>query len=214
MPPASSQEAGTATRKRKETSCTTQPAKRSRSQPTPCTAAKPALIAPHEAIIAQLRPKYNVLAASVISSTQIQKRVKQAISHLGTTSDLPNVVLLHARTAEVCKLITIVELCKRSLGEEGNTWFQYNELFELPEREKKDLVEETVLERKGGENDSGEDDDDDDDDFEVMASRFERAVMPEPSKQVAMSMRVFLSMKEVEILKSRKGITVQSSPGA
>lgn len=118
-------------------------------------------------------------------------------------------VLLHARTAEVCKLITIVEQCKRTLGEDGKHWFQYNEMFELPEREKRDVVEETVLEKGGDEEES-----DGDDDFEVMASRFERAVMPEPSKRVVKSLRVFLSVREVVELKGRQGVSVQSKDGA
>lgn len=117
-------------------------------------------------------------------------------------------VLLHSRTGEVCKLITIVEQCKRLLKEEGKTWFQYNEMFEVPERERKDVVEETVLEK------DGEDEDSDGDDFEVMASRFEEAVMPEPSRRVVKSLRVFLSVGEVGDLKNRKGVTVQSSEGA
>ncbi|KID87168.1 hypothetical protein MGU_05578 [Metarhizium guizhouense ARSEF 977] len=207
MSPTPSEETSAASKKRKEPSSTTQTAKRARSHPSPSgNALKPALIGPHEAIIAQLQPKYNILAASVISSTQIRKRVMQAISHLDSTSDLPCVVLLHARTAEVCKMITIVEQCKRMLREEGKTCFQYNEMFELPEAKRKDLIEETVLER----NREDEDGDEDEDDFETMASRFERAVIPEPSKRVTMSLRVFLSKKEVVDLKARKGVTVQS----
>lgn len=105
-------------------------------------------------------------------------------------------------------MITIVEQCKRLLREEGKTCFQYNEMFELPEAKRKDLIEETVLERNRDEENGGEDEDEDD--FETMASRFERAVIPEPSKRVTMSLRVFLSKKEVVDLKARKGVTVQS----
>ncbi|KAG8427987.1 hypothetical protein J3459_006179 [Metarhizium acridum] len=216
MSPTPSQKAQAASQKPKEPSSTTQLAKRARSQPsTSVNASRPALIGPHEAIIAQLQPKYNVLAASVISSTQIRKRVAQALSHLGSTSDLQCVVLLYARTAEVCKMITIVEQCKRLLREEGKTCFQYNEMFVLPEpKHKKDLIEETVLDRNRDEENREEDEDEDEDDFEMMASRFERAVIPEPSKRVTMSLRVFLSIKEVGDLKARKGVTVQSNEPA
>jgi hypothetical protein len=110
----------------------------------------------------------------------------------------------------VCKLISIVEQCKRVLGKEGKTWYQYNDMFELPQREKRGRIEETVLEKDGDENE----DDSDDDDFEVMASRFESAVLPEPSRRVVKSLRVFLSLKAVDDLKNREGVTVQSSEGA
>ncbi|RSL49561.1 hypothetical protein CEP53_009111 [Fusarium sp. AF-6] len=166
-----------------------------------------ALIAPHEAILAELRSKYEVLAASVISSTKITKRITSAVSHLLEESERPRLVLLHARTADVCKLITVVEKCKRVLGEEGKAYYQYNQLFDLPEKSKKrDLVEETVLEKDAEESDGS-----DSDDFEVMHSRFEDAVLPRPSTRSVKSMRVFLSIAPIMELKSKKDITIQSS---
>ncbi|KAF4977831.1 hypothetical protein FZEAL_5674 [Fusarium zealandicum] len=169
-----------------------------------------ALIAPHQAFIAELDPKYDVLAASIISSTKISKRTTSVTKHLLDTSERQRLVLLHARTADVCKLITVVETCKRVLGEEGKACYQYNQLFDLPESQKKrDVVEETVLE-KG----TDDEDDDDSDDFEVMHSRFEDAVLPRPSTRPVKSMRVFLSTTPIPELKMKTGITVQSSTEA
>ncbi|SPJ75142.1 uncharacterized protein FTOL_04873 [Fusarium torulosum] len=165
-----------------------------------------ALVAPHEPIIAELKPKYDILPASVISSTQIKKRITHITSHLLAQGDQPRLALLYARTADVCKLITVVEKCKRVLSEEGRAYYQYNQLFDQPERpKKKEIVEETILE-KGVE----EDNDSDSDDFEVMHSRFEDAVLPRPSSRSVKSMRVFLSITPLQELKSRDGVTVQS----
>ncbi|KAK7424407.1 hypothetical protein QQZ08_008666 [Neonectria magnoliae] len=170
--------------------------------------ASPSLIKPHESVIAELAPKYDVLATSAISSTQIRKRVTYITSHLLAQAEKPRVALLYARTADVCKLITVVEQCKRVLRDEGKTWYQYNQLFELPdEPRKREVVEETRL---GNGPDEGEDEDDDSDDFEVMQSRFEDAVLPPPSSNSVKSMRVFLSIAPVPELKSKKGVTVQS----
>ncbi|KAK7407918.1 hypothetical protein QQX98_009929 [Neonectria punicea] len=172
--------------------------------------ASPSLIKPHESALAELAPKYDVLAASVISSTQIRKRVTYITSHLLVQAEKPRVALLYARTADVCKLITVVEQCKRVLHDEGKTWYQYNQLFELPEEpRKREVVEETRLGNEADE-DEDEDEDDDSDDFEVMQSRFEDAVLPPPSSNSARSMRVFLSIAPVPELKSKKGVTVQS----
>ncbi|KAH7148761.1 hypothetical protein EDB81DRAFT_856398 [Dactylonectria macrodidyma] len=166
--------------------------------------ANPSLIKPHEPILAELAPKYDVLAASVISSTQIRKRVTYISKHLLAESKQPRVALLYARTADVCKLITVVEQCKRILVEEGSAWHQYNQLFELPEQPKKrDVVEETMLGQ-------GVEEDDDSDDFEVMHSRFEDAVLPQPSTRAVKSMRVFLSVAPVPELKSKQDVTSQS----
>ncbi|KAJ4311575.1 hypothetical protein N0V84_010384 [Fusarium piperis] len=181
------------------------PQKRARDQPPQSPTS--ALIAPHEAILAELRSKYEVHAVSVISSTKIIKRITSVLDHLLEESERPRLVLLHARTSDVCKLITVVEKCKKLLGEEGKAYYQYNQLFDLPERPKKrDLVEETVLEK-----DAGGGDDSDSDDFEVMHTRFEDAVLPRPSTRSVKSMRVFLSIAPIMELKSKKGITIQSS---
>ncbi|QPH04284.1 hypothetical protein C2857_001172 [Epichloe festucae Fl1] len=198
MPPSTEAAPAPSSKKRKEPSDAQKPPKRSKPQPS----SKPALIGPHEDIISQLQPKHNILAASVISSTQIRKRVTQITSHLGAESDLPAVVLLYARTAEVCKMITIAEQCKRLMKEQGKRWFQYNQMFEMPTRDR-DVVEETVLDGQQGESS--------DDEFEVMASRFEKAVMPEPQKRVVRSMRVFLSVEVIRDLGAKNGITMQSS---
>ncbi|KAH6968722.1 hypothetical protein HG530_006332 [Fusarium avenaceum] len=181
-----------------------QPQKRSRSDGNKTQT--PVLVAPHESVIAELKPKYDILPASVISSTQIKKRITHITSHLLAQDDRPRVALLYARTADVCKLITVVEKCKRVLSEEGKSYHQYNQLFDQPDRpKKKDIIEETILER-GVE----EDNDSDSDDFEVMNSRFEDAVLPRPSSRLVKSMRIFLSITPIQELKSRDGITVQS----
>ena len=165
------------------------------------------LIAPHQPILAQLAPKYNVLAASVISSTPIRKRIVYVVNHLIKESSELRVALLYARTADVCKLITVVEQCKRVLGEEGKAWYQYNQLFDQPEAEKKKhVVEETVLENE-------EDDGSDSDDFEVMHSRFEEAVLPPPTTRTVKSMRVFLSLAPIPELRVMKDVTAQTCEG-
>ncbi|CEI66846.1 hypothetical protein FVEN_g8499 [Fusarium venenatum] len=183
-----------------------QPTKRSRSDDIPTQTF--ALAAPHESIIAELKPKYDVLPASVISSTQIKKRIIHVTNHLLAQGDRPQIALLYARTADVCKLITVVEKCKRVLSEEGKQYYQYNQLFDHPEKPKrKDIVEETILEK--GTMDE-EDDDSGSDDFEVTHSRFEDAVLPCPSQRTIKSMRVFLSVVPIPELKLKKGVTVQS----
>ncbi|ODA80323.1 hypothetical protein RJ55_03281 [Drechmeria coniospora] len=165
----------------------------------------PRLIGPHESITAELQLKHDVLVASVISSTKIRKRITQIAAHLGESAGKPRVVLLHARTAEVCKMITIVEHCKRALKEKGKAWYQYNQLFDVPDepRKKRDVVEETVLDK--------EDEPSDDDDFEAMQSRFENALLPPASDRTVKSMRIFLSPQLVPELRSKDDVTEQTS---
>ncbi|KAK1654441.1 hypothetical protein BDP81DRAFT_497199 [Colletotrichum phormii] len=176
----------------------------------------------HEALLADLRSKYDVLPAFTISSTKIQKRVTWLLQHLRKDDGDPRkrAVLVYARPGEVAKMISIVETVKRIVAaaaaeksvdekeEESGKWYQYNLMYELPP--KPDVVEETVL--GGGTRDGS----DEEDDFEFMGSRFERAVLPQPVKRAAKSLSIFLSLAPMPELKARDGITTQTNaaPGA
>ncbi|OAA77236.1 hypothetical protein LEL_04059 [Akanthomyces lecanii RCEF 1005] len=184
------------------------------------------LYKPHASALQALAAKYDVLPASVISSTPIRKRLVHITTHLlGTTGgqNKPRAVLLYARTAEVCKMITVAEKCKRLLEEQGQaTWYQYNQLFDLSredaargkkkekkKKKKKRVVEETVLHVE--EADEEEEDDDESDAFETMQSRFEKAVLPQATDRTTKSLRIFLSTTSIPELKVKEGVTVQTS---
>lgn len=178
------------------------------------------LLGPHEATIAKLQPKYNVLAASVISSSQIRRRVSYVTNHLvaskvgekappATTIQKSSLVLLHARPADVCKLITVVEQCKRVLKEEGKAFYQYNQLFQLPPpTQKPDVVEETVL---PGNDDQDSEEEEEEDAFEPLGTRLDKALQPPQRTHASKSMRIFLSCTPVPELKAEPGTTVQAS---
>lgn len=194
-----------------------------RARPHEARPAKPRLIGPHEAALAELEPSYDVAAASVISSTQIRKRVAQAVDHVAAPGDKPRVMLLHARTAaEACKLITVVEHCKRALSAAGKTCHQYNQLFDLPpgtdktrgskegkrrKRNKKSKQKGVAEETDDGADDNGSDNDH----FETMQSRLQNAALPPPPDRTSKSLRVFLSCQQIPELKSRRGVTTQTS---
>ncbi|KAK1731103.1 hypothetical protein CaCOL14_005595 [Colletotrichum acutatum] len=178
----------------------------------------------HEALLADLRSKYDVLPAFTISSTKIQKRVTWLLQHLRKNDGDPRkrAVLVYARPGEVAKMISIVETVKRIVAAENRVdgkeeeesrgkWYQYSLMYELPP--KPDVVEETVLGggSSGTRNGSEEDDDGDEDDFEVMESRFERAVLPQPVKRAAKSLSIFLSLAPVPELKARDDVTTQTN---
>ncbi|KAL7801196.1 hypothetical protein V8C43DRAFT_273553 [Trichoderma afarasin] len=192
-----------ASKKRKHSSSQPAPSKKPRTQ------TNPTLIGPHEAIIKELSAKHNVLALSVLSSTQIRKRVSSASSHLLDKSAESRAILLHARPADVCKMITVAEQCKRLLGEKGQAWYQYNELFDLPPEAKK--RKKNRHERGDVEEEAEEDSDSDEGAFEAMESRFEQAVLPPPRAQTYKSLRIFISHQAIPELNSREDVTVQTS---
>lgn len=190
--------------------------KHSSSQPAsskkPRTQENPTLIGPHEAVLKELSAKHNVLALSVLSSTQIRKRVSSATSHLLDKSAESRAILLHARPADVCKMITVAEQCKRVLGEQAQAWYQYNELFDLPPEAKK--KKKNTPERIDVEEGAEEDSDSDGGAFEAMESRFEQAVLPPPRVRTSKSLRIFISHQAIPELKSRENVTIQTSEDA
>ncbi|KAM0519476.1 hypothetical protein ACHAPE_003650 [Trichoderma viride] len=184
----------------------------SSSQPAPSkkprTEGNATLTGPHEAVLKELSTKHNVLALSVISSTQIRKRVSSATSHLLDKTSNSRAVLLHARPADVCKMITVAEQCKRTLGEQGRAWYQYNELFDLPAeaRKRKSASKKADLEEV-----DDDESDSDDNAFETMQSRFEQAVLPPPRARAYKSLRIYISSQPMSDLKARENVTVQTS---
>jgi hypothetical protein len=77
-----------------------------------------------------LSAKYTVLQLSVISSSSISNRTTSLISHVKSTPEdnKPAVVALHAKAPVVNKLISIVEIAKRDLKDNGQKIYQYNAL--------------------------------------------------------------------------------------
>jgi len=181
---------------------------------------------PHEAVLAELTPKYDVLTASIISSTKIQSRVTRAMQHLtghrltrddsATSKPLPAVVLLHTRPHEVCKMITVAENVKRTLAAQGSPWYQYNRLFAVPNTGKlRGVVEDTVLEKLQDGAEPGSDD------FTATESisattetRFERAILPREPDRLVMSLSIYLATAPVSELKVMGDVTLQSSSPA
>ena len=163
----------------------------------------------HGDVMRDLSSKYKIVTVNVISSSKIQQRVTSIKNTLSSSApEKPIVILVHSRPREVCKVITIVELCKRLNGDKIH---QYNELFELPDDQvkpsRRDKIDETVLPRKDGDDASEESDQDD---FEVMQqTRFANAVMPTAPARKTKSLRVFLSLVPVPELKARSSVTAQ-----
>ncbi|PHH80389.1 hypothetical protein CDD82_1798 [Ophiocordyceps australis] len=167
---------------------------------------KAALIGPHEAIVIELQRAHHVATLSIISSTSIRQRVEHATAHLVADAPAkPHLILLYAKTAaQVCKLITVVERCKRTLTDRGKSWYQYNQLFDVPAAVvEPEVVDETVIEGDSAESDAEA--------FETMASRINKAVTPLTPPRSIKSLRVYLATKSVPELAGKPSITVQTN---
>ncbi|KAL8418680.1 hypothetical protein RB594_002047 [Gaeumannomyces avenae] len=181
---------------------------------------------PHESLLMELRPKYDVATFSVISSTSIAKRIDQILAHLGRfhpidMAVLPGVVLMHARSRDAAKMVSVTELVRRRIHDGGQKWYQYNRVYEvevgMPEEDT--VIEETVVlgahrtndqttrGRGGGDRDSRLDGSPAD----STPSVFERAVLGQPKSGQALYMSIFLSRVPISELRAKPFITAQSN---
>ncbi|KAH6690612.1 hypothetical protein F5X68DRAFT_203355 [Plectosphaerella plurivora] len=192
--------------------------KPSKNPATTETPSMASLSSVQEAVLEDLKPKYDVLPAFTISATKVAKRNVRILEHLRKDNGdpRPRVVYLHARPSDANKMITIVEQVKRELAKQGKTggggqWFQYNMLYELPP---------SLGAKKAGSSTATKDAEDklepasdDDDDFERMESRhrLDKAVDAEPVQKAQMSLGIFLAQVPISELKGRVDVTTQSN---
>ncbi|ROV92375.1 hypothetical protein VMCG_09150 [Cytospora schulzeri] len=178
---------------------------------------------PHEELLAELKGKYSILTASVISSSKINKKVTQVLSHLGhvdlfSQSSIPGVMMLHARVGDSGKMVTVMELAKKRMDEAGQPWYQYNRVYEVSDNGMKlkstgkafdqTMIEKSIIGQDG-------DEDEEDDDFEPVETAFDRAVRDKPASDLKETyMSVFLSRVPIPELQSKAFITLQTSTKA
>ncbi|TVY32564.1 hypothetical protein LSUB1_G007382 [Lachnellula subtilissima] len=155
--------------------------------------------------LGDLASTHDVLRMSIISSTQMEKKVTAILKHLDTP-DKVAVVMLHSKAKVASKLISIVEIAKREITAGGGKWFQYN-------------VVEGVLEEQSegehGENEGGVklgevenidvEDKEEEESFETMKTPFERAIEGKPKVRAVPGMTTYLSRIRIERLGKKYG---------
>lgn len=130
--------------------------------------------------------------------------------------------MLHSRAADVSKMVTVMEIAKRRMGEIGQVWYQYNRVYEVEEEASQcnkvsstsnsgaradgtpTVIEDTVLEH----------DNDGDESFEPMETPLDLAIRDKPaieSKNTYMS--IFLSRVPMPELQAKTFITLQTNAG-
>ncbi|KAL1875353.1 hypothetical protein Daus18300_003092 [Diaporthe australafricana] len=179
---------------------------------------------PHEELLQELKGKYSIATSSVISSSKINKKVTQVLSHLGhvdlfNPSSIPGVMMVQARAHDANKMVTVMEIAKRQMNKAGQPWYQYNRVYEVADGRgaranrsgrvpDQTVVENTVLEGQDA------DEDEEDDAFEPVETAFERAIREKPAEESkATYMSIFLSRVPMPELQSKTYITLQTNGG-
>jgi len=170
------------------------------------------------AIAADLATTHDVTTMSIISSSHIQKKVTRILELLSAFSFVaptkPGIVMLYGKAPVASKMITVVEIAKREIAQNGGKWFQYNKVEQtLMIREKNDASTKTMdLEDKGMDgmdlDEAGDiktDDETTGSMFETMKTPFERAIEGKPNFRAFPIMTLYLSRVRVESLKKAYG---------
>ena len=108
--------------------------------------------------LAHLQPHFNFTSMSILSSSKIEQKVRHLITRtrLPTTPITPTdvgeskpkagVVVLCAKGNCIAKMVSVVEIAKRTIQEEGERWFEYcaleGEVTDLKVKEKKGKKEQ------------------------------------------------------------------------
>jgi len=180
------------------------------------------LLEPHEAFLAKLRGKYDVHILSVISSSKIEQRVTRLLEHLSQfhpsdMSVLPGVVMVHARSPDAPKLVSVIEIVRLRVHQSGQKWYQYNRVYDVEReaptaQELPSVIEDTVMEDTNGKSRAADKKyDSDEGAFEPMPARFVEAVTKQPSTTSLTNMSVFLSRVPIPELRSEGCFTLQTN---
>jgi hypothetical protein len=136
-----------------------------------------------------LSAKYAVLQLSVISSSSISNRTTSLIRHVKSRPEdnKPAIVALHAKAPVVNKLISIIEIAKREMKDNGQKIYQYNALGS-------ELIQSTPAARPATEQDAMSDDE----------PAFEKPEQKTTVRNVP-TMTTYLSLTSVKELKQAYG---------
>ena len=165
----------------------------------------------------ELESEYEFTTINVISSSHIQQKVTQALGILSVHPVIPPakpaVVMLYSKAQVAAKLVTIAEITKREIGQNGGKWFQYNKLDSVVEEkevnskgEKGEKVNaESPKDSSAMEVDGEEDPESEGEAFETMKTPFERAIEGRPKIRSVPVMTLYLSSVRVDSLRKLHG---------
>ncbi|KAB8303072.1 hypothetical protein EYC80_004525 [Monilinia laxa] len=159
-----------------------------------------------------ITPSHQTTHLSILSSSQIQKKVSRILSILSTFSfsdPLPHVVLLSAKAPSVCKLISIAEIVKRELARGGKKWYQYNVVGELATSVPRKIKAEKEEEEDDDDVEMRDEGDEEEEEkaFETMKTPFERALDAEGKPKISglATLTLYLSRVRIESLRKTYG---------
>lgn len=164
---------------------------------------------------------YNVATMQIISSSKMSAKVARSLDTLvlgkidmADVKCKPGLVVMYAKAPVSGKLISVVEVVKREMGQKGRKWYQYSALSEtmvvIPRQKPKSAQKKGKVEMEGKEgNGCGEMEIDGEEDeesyFETLKTKQERVLEGTDRVRAVPVLTVYLSRVPIEKLKQKYG---------
>ncbi len=174
-------------------------------------------------MLPSLMEKFNLVTMQIISSSKMSAKIARSLDSLVGKINLadinckPNLVVLYAKAPTASKLVSIVEVVKRTVAEGDGRWWQYSVLGQamqvIPRKVIKPAETKAGAKRSDadmidvdGDIDIGmESDDDEDSYFETMKTKQERLIEGTDRVRAVPVLAIYLSRVPVEKLKNVYG---------
>lgn len=157
---------------------------------------------------------YNVVTMQIISSSKMSSKIARSLDtlvlgkiNMADVKCKPGLVVMYAKAATASKLVSVVEVVKREIGQKGEKWYQYNALDEtmvvIPRRQPKS--------EKGGQGKRQIDEmqvdgyEAEESYFETMKTKQERMLEGTDRQRAVPVLTVYLSRVSIEKLKMKYG---------
>ncbi|RDW61049.1 hypothetical protein BP6252_12432 [Coleophoma cylindrospora] len=173
------------------------------------SAAKSNEPAPSIAIPSAVSSTHEVTTMSIGSNSHIQQKVTRILDFLCKEiepSAQQKAVMLYAKGPTVSKMISIVEIAKREIGQVGQ-WYQYNLVESKLSDQPKTQGNQDGQSAEDQHMDEGASEDEEEGSaaFEKMKTPFERAIEGRDKVRAVPTMRIFVSRTRIESLKKSSG---------
>ena len=156
----------------------------------------------------------NVVTMQIISSSKMSAKIARSLEtlvlgkiNLADVKCKAGLVVMYAKAATASKLVSVVEVVKREIGQKGEKWYQYNSLSEtmlvIPRKSPK--FPKSDNKKAQEKEDAIEIDGEDEAYFETMKTKQERVLEGTDRLRAVPVLTVYLSKMPIEKLRVKYG---------
>ena len=155
-----------------------------------------------------------MVTMQIISSSKMSSKIARSLDtlvlgkiNMADVNCKPGLVVMYAKAATASKMVSVVEVVKREIGQKGGKWYQYNALGEtmvvIPRRQPKS--EKVGNGKRQADEKEVDGEEDEESYFETMKTKQERILEGTDRQRAVPVLTVYLSKVPIEKLKMKYG---------